>query len=61
MARQAAAASTDLAAAALLDARLKAWFDNLMARPVPSQLIRHLDLLDGRQVNGVKPRKPETR
>ena len=61
MARQAAAASADLRAAALLDARLEAWFDMLMARPVPSQLIRHLDLLDGRLVNGVKPRTPETR
>jgi hypothetical protein len=61
MARSAAAAHADPRAAALLESQLKAWFDMLAARPVPSQLIRHLDLLDGRQVNGVKPRKPEVR
>ena len=60
MARPAAAAASD-PRAALLDAQLKAWFDMLCARPVPSHVVRCLDLLDGRQVNGVKPRKPETR
>ena len=60
MARPAAAARPD-PRAVLIETQLKAWFDMLTARPVPSHLIRHLDLLDGRQVNGVKPRKPETR
>ena len=32
--------------AATLDAQLRAWFDSLLAQPVPEALLRHLDRLE---------------
>ena len=46
--------------AALLEARLKAWFAAIAAQPVPIDLMRHVDRLDRRPVNGFR-REPETR
>ena len=45
MARSAAVQDQD-SRAALLEARLKAWFDALAAQPVPVRLLRHVDRLD---------------
>jgi len=59
MARSAAVSDHD-PRAALLDAKLKAWFDALAAQPIPADLMRQLDGLDRLMVNGVR-REPETR
>ncbi len=59
MARSAAVSDHD-PRAALLDARLKAWFAALAAQPIPADLMRQLDGLVRLTVNGAG-RGPETR
>jgi hypothetical protein len=60
MARQAVVSDED-PRAALLEAKLKVWFAMLAAEPVPARLLRHVERLDGKTVNGFHGAKPETR
>ena len=60
MARTALVSDED-ARAALLEAKLKAWFAMLASDPVPGRLLRHVERLDGRPVNGFNRAQPETR
>ena len=55
-----AAVSDDDSRTALLEAKLKAWFAALAAQPIPADLMRHLDRLDGPPASGFR-RSPETR
>ncbi len=60
MARSAAVSDED-ALAALLEAKLKAWFALLASEPIPGRLLRHVERLDGKPVNGFHRAKPEVR
>jgi hypothetical protein len=60
MARQAVVSDED-PRAALLEAKLKAWFALLASEPVPARLLRHVERLDGKPVNGFHAARPETR
>jgi len=60
MARSALVCDED-ARAALLEARLKAWFAMLASEPLPARLLHHLDALDAKAVNGFHRVEPETR
>jgi hypothetical protein len=58
MARSAALQDED-SQAALLEAKLKAWFTALASQPVPAHILRHVDRLD-REAGYGRP-QPETR
>ncbi len=60
MGRQAVLSDED-ARAALLEAKLKAWFTMLASDPIPGRLLRHVERLDGKPVNGFHRGQPETR